>query len=363
MPEAVVIGGGPAGAMAATLLARAGREVLLLERDPAPAERICGEFLSREALEDLDRLGVSPLALGAPPIATVRLLHGAARAEAPLPFRAASLSRRVLDAAMLEAAAAAGARVRRGASVRALAPEGLLLDGAEAEPLRAAAVLLATGKHDLRGARRALRRPPPDLVGFKTHLQLSPAEARALEGTVEVLLLRGCYAGLQPIEGGRANLCLLAHRRRLLACGGTWPALLASLCAESPALARRLDGARELLPRPLTIARVPYGFLHRAPERPGLYRLGDQMAVIPSFCGDGISIALHSAAAAARAVLAGEGPDAHHRRMRADAGGPVRLATLLAAAGSTSAGARLLVAAFGAWPGGMRVVAGMTRVR
>ena len=390
MIDAAIAGGGPAGAMAAALLARAGRQVVLLERDHAPADRICGEFLSREALEDIDRLGIDPWALGAEPIEAVRLVRGRMVAEAALPFRGASLSRRVLDAALLHAAAGFGAEIRRGAGIRALehpSASGMASPTASAartagteggagteawqgalaledgSTLRARTLLLATGKHELRGARRQLRRPPPKLVGFKTYLALAPAQARALQGHVEVMLFPGAYAGLQPVEGGRANLCLLAAQARLEAAGGRWEALLAALCRDGAHLAERLDGARPLLPRPLTIARVPYGFVHAGPDLPGLYRVGDQMAVIPSFCGDGIAIALHSGAAAARAVLAGEGAAAHHRRMRRDAGGPVRLATLLYAVAQSAAGQRLLAGAFRAWPGGLRLVAGLTRVR
>ncbi len=362
MPDALIAGGGPAGAIAATLLARAGRDVLLLERDAAPADRICGEFLSREALEDIAALGLDPWALGARTIETVRLVQGARIAEAHLPFRAASLSRRTLDAAMLDAAASAGATLRRGIAIRALDAGGTTLRLEDGSRLGAPALLLATGKHELRGARRMLRRPPPDLVGFKTYFALSPSQDAALEGRVEIILFPGAYAGLQPVEGGRANLCLLASRMRLAAAGG-WDGLLAGLCRDSALLATRLDGARALLARPLSVAQVPYGFMHRGPDLPGVFRVGDQMAVIPSFCGDGIAIALHTGAAAARAVLAGEDAPAHHRRMRADAGGPVRLASLLYAASRSAAGQRLLMAAFQAWPGGMRVVAGLTRVR
>ncbi|MEO8799183.1 MAG: FAD-dependent oxidoreductase, partial [Polyangiaceae bacterium] len=49
MNRALVVGGGPAGAALAIKLARAGKDVVLLERDPVPAHKVCGEFLSREA--------------------------------------------------------------------------------------------------------------------------------------------------------------------------------------------------------------------------------------------------------------------------------------------------------------------------
>ena len=74
--EIVVIGGGLAGAAAATHLARAGHDVLLLERTTGPHDKVCGEFLSYEAQEELEDLGVDLRALGAVPIGSVRVQRG-----------------------------------------------------------------------------------------------------------------------------------------------------------------------------------------------------------------------------------------------------------------------------------------------
>ena len=144
---------------------------------------------------------------------------------------------------------------------------------------------------------------------------------------MEVVLFRDGYAGLQLVEGGMANLCLLVERGRFDAAGQDWAALLDDLGRDSTHLARRLDGAAMQGERPLSIFRVPYGYVHAGAEAlPGVFRLGDQAAVIPSFCGDGMSIALHSAHLAARTVLRGGGAADYHAAMRRDVGGAVRLA-------------------------------------
>ena len=65
----LVIGGGLAGSMLAIRLAAAGRSVTLLEKERAAHHKVCGEFLSPEAVEYLRQAGVEPLALGA---ATIR---------------------------------------------------------------------------------------------------------------------------------------------------------------------------------------------------------------------------------------------------------------------------------------------------
>jgi flavin-dependent dehydrogenase len=363
----VIAGGGPAGAASAALLARAGRKVVLFERNPAAADKICGEFLSGEGSFYLTALGVDLAALGAQPIRAVRLVRGNRTAEAVLPFDAFGLSRRVLDEALLQCAQAAGAVVNRGRTIvqaEAEADGAVALTLADGATCRAGALFLATGKQDLRGVRRPLPARPDDLVGFKQHFILAPAQHRVVQGHVEVVLFADGYAGLQLVESGRANLCLLVRRARLEQIGGGWEALLDDLCRTSPHLAARLRGAAQQFERPLTISRVPYGFLHApaAADPVGLWRLGDQAAVIPSFTGDGMAIALHSAALAARMFLAGAGAPAYHRCLRASIAGPVQRATALYRFGRWGAGQAAIMGVAGWFPSGLRLAAALTRV-
>ena len=359
--KALVAGGGVAGAAVACLL---GPEALLVEREAAAHDKICGEFISTEAQGYLARLGLDVRNLGAAPIDGVRLVHGDQMASAPLPFRGYGLTRRTLDAALLDLAARRGAQVLRGHAVRGVLASGSGaggLDVAGHGKLPGSAIFLATGKHDLRGVRRILARTPEDLVGLKMYFRLRADQAADLAGQVELLLLRGGYAGLQLVEGGVANLCLLLRRADFTAAGACWPGVHDRLERDSPHLRRRLAGAAPLLDRPLSIFRVPYGYVHRpaAGDMPGLFRLGDQAAVIPSFTGDGVSIALHTAFAAAAASRAGDARS-YHGAMRHDLSGQVARAGLLLRAGRAAPG--LAVQAAHVWPGALRWIASMTRV-
>jgi flavin-dependent dehydrogenase len=353
----LVIGGGVAGAALAAHLAQAGRAVLLLERRDGPHDKVCGEFVSGEAALYLDDLGIDLAALGAVRIRTVRLAVGRGLTTVPLPFPAFSLSRRVLDEALLRAASERGAEIRRGCGVRTLARNGnawiAQLDGGER--IAADEVFLATGKHDLRG----WRRPPGaqnDLVAFKLHWRLAREEAEDLGTGVELALFPGGYAGLEPVEGGAANLCLVVRQRQFAALGQRWEALLAALCAASPHLDRRLAGALACWSRPLAIASIPYGYVATAGRGPWL--LGDQAAVIPSFSGDGIAIALHSARLAADIHLAGASAGDFQRRLAHDVGRQVRRATLMSRMLVHSAGQRVAAAVAWVMPD---IVAGIAR--
>jgi flavin-dependent dehydrogenase len=138
-------------------------------------------------------------------------------------------------------------------------------------------------------------------VGLRAAFVPSETTARALDGTIELHLFDHGYAGLLLQEDGAANFCLSVGRDRLAAAGGT-ETLIRELLAEAPLLAERLgiDTPDEWQ----AIAGVPYGWRARS-TRDGLFRVGDQAAVIASLAGDGIAIALNSGMAAASAFLEG----------------------------------------------------------
>lgn len=361
MTAALVIGGGPAGAAVAIHLARAGREVVLVEREAGPTDKVCGEFLSVEAGEYLRALGLDPREHGAVVIDKVRLCVGDGTQVVPLPFAALSLSRRVLDEALLELAVEAGVTVRRGAKVQALTRRrsGWSARLADDTEIFAMSTFLATGKHDLRGHGRPPGRQD-DLVAFKLHWILAPEATRALAEHVELVTFDGGYAGLQLVEGGRANLCLLVRRRRFQALGARWDRLLAAMRRDSPHLDARLAGGQPCWARPMALSAIPYGHVQR--DADGLWRLGDQAAVIPSFSGDGMSIALHSAALAATTHLAGHPPEVFQRRLARDVAGQVAIATAVSRGLVRRSTQALLGVTARVFPGLVSTLAARTRV-
>jgi flavin-dependent dehydrogenase len=301
----------------------------------------------------------------------VEINHGRRQAAAGLPFPALSVSRRVLDAALLEQAAAAGVAVRRGVTVREVTVREVTVrevtvrevTSREARPsvahtnegdIEASALLLASGKHDVRGAPRP---DGPDEIGFKMYFR-DAALSRRLANTVAVTFFEGGYAGVQPVEGGRLNLSLLIDGAQYRALG-SWPALLERLCRE-PALAALAD-AEALLPRPLAISRVPYGHL-AGPTNDDLWRLGDQAAVIPSFCGDGMAIALESGRLAAAMLAGGATAAEYQRALRIRTRRPVRLAMAALRLTRHPLGRLAAMVGLSAAPGGLAVLARLTRV-
>jgi flavin-dependent dehydrogenase len=354
---ALIVGGGPAGSAAAIGLARAGLEAELVERSDGPHDIVCGGFLGWDALAALDRLGVDPAALGARPIGRLRLISARRRLEVKLPRLAAGLSRRTLDEALLSAAGEAGAKVGRGRAVRAADPAGrrVRLDGEE--EIEADALVLATGKHELRGARR-----PVDIstrpLGLRTSLAPSPALGAALEGVIELHLYDGGYAGMLLQEDGTVNLCLSVSRERLKESGGI-EALISGLAEELPAFAGRLAEGRAC--EWSAVSGVPYGWRAKRTTG-GVYRVGDQASVVASLAGDGIAIALESGAAAARAIAAGLPAADFQRDWARRARQPVGLAEVLRRSAESELPRQALMTLLGWFPSLAPLAARLTRI-
>ena len=320
----IIIGGGPAGSAAAITLAKAGLKPRLVERHMAPPRGVCGGFLGWDGLAALDDLGIDPWALGARPISRFRLVTRGRTVTADLPATAAGISRKALDSALTDAAIAAGADVTRGRAARAVDPLARTVRLDDGEIIAANAIFLATGKHEMRGLARQFTHSS---VGLRASLPPCPPRLDGLAGVVELHLFDHGYAGLLMQEDGSANLCLSVSSDRLSQAGGI-AALLSDLMSEAPALSARMADIDP--PHFEAVAGVPYGWRARRSED-GVFRIGDQSAVIASLAGDGIAIALTSGASAARAMIAGgsgAAPD-WQRRMNRESRRPLGIAEML----------------------------------
>jgi flavin-dependent dehydrogenase len=356
---ALIVGGGPAGAVAALLLARAGAPHLLVERSAETGDALCGGFLSWRTLETLERLGIPSAALNRDDIRRLRLFAGSRKAEAWLPRPALAVSRWRLDTLLLNHAIIAGAAVERGVAVRAV--EGDCVRLADESEIEADALFLATGKHDLRGLARGAERGDDPTLGLRVRLGPSDTLDRMVGGTIELHLFDRGYAGIARQEDGTVNLCMAVHRSRLSAAGSP-DQLLTALAIESPRLGERLayrhgDATID------AVANVPYGW--RAEDgTAGLFRLGDQAACIPSLAGEGMGIAIESGARAATDYLH-HGPAGaidYQQRLAHDLSMPFAVANRIRAAAERPAWANALTAAVRLAPQLAGIAARLTRI-
>lgn len=345
----LILGAGPAGCAAAIVLAREGMRPLLIDRQIEAADALCGGFLSWRSGGQLQQLGISPEALGAHRVTALRLFGGQRQIDVPLPAPAWGLSRKAMDSALRQRALAAGADLAVD-QVREV--HGLIARGRR--EWRGSALFLATGKHDVRGLPRPRTSGDPAL-GLRLRLKPSASLALELAGTIELHLFAGGYAGIVVQEDGSANLCMAVRKSLLASAGGNPLALLQQLARQHPRFASRLEDGWMATPVD-SVGNVPYGYIARQ-GRHGLFRLGDQAAVIPSLAGEGMGIAMASGVSAARHLLLGGAGAAvaFQREFARAARQPLALA----------AGARLLAESPLAQPlalAAMRVVPGLAEL-
>jgi flavin-dependent dehydrogenase len=285
--DLLVIGGGPAGASAAITAARSGARVLLLERGRFPRHKVCGEFVSSESLELLATLLDSRCNLlsDAVRIPRARLFLDGRRLETVIHPPAASIARLDLDAALWDAAAAAGVDARQQTTVNGITGAGPFRVATSAGEFEARAVLNASGRwSNLSAPQNGNRREK--WLGVKGHF----AE-RSPSPSVDLYFFDGGYCGVQPVglEGaGRVNACAMVR----VEIASTLPEVL----TQHPALRER---SRHWQPLSEPVSTSPLIFRDPQPERDGILMTGDAAGFVDPFVGDGISLALRSGALAA----------------------------------------------------------------
>jgi flavin-dependent dehydrogenase len=319
--DAVIVGGGPAGASAAIHLAMRGARVFLAEQKKFPREKLCGEFISPECLEHFACLGVADeieSADGAPLSETIFYARNGSSVNIPSNWfgranaSALGLSRAEMDTRLLARARDVGVEVYEEACATDLLFEGERVDGVQFKTsdgdtfsTRALVTIDATGRtrslarrvEKRIGDKSTNKKSRPRLVAFKTHL----AGAEGSPGQCEIYVYRGGYGGLNSIENGLSNLCFIASARDVRACNGDAERVVREVVETNQRAALTLAHAKNVSPW-IAVALDGFG-RRRLDPAVGLITIGDAASFIDPFTGSGMLMALESGELAAAAVM------------------------------------------------------------
>ena len=341
MLDVLIVGAGPAGSVAGTILARAGARVRIVDRAAFPRDKLCGDTVNPGTLARLEALnlaaGIAERGLRIDGMRVTCERGVAVEGWYPGGLSGRAITRRDLDWLLLQQAVAAGCQFESGVAVRGAIvsePRGarsvsgaVLSGGGGASPLAARVTIAADGRHSTIafGLRLAHHPPSPrrwaigayfenlmpngvrpgpdprgqtsrsDLHGqtFKSDPDLTPTFG-------EMHVRRGHYIGIAPVPGGLTNVCLVKPSFAGDAALGDPSSLLAGALAGDPLLRDRAAGAR-LIGSPVVLG--PLAVEVRDAAIDGLLLAGDAGGFIDPMTGDGLRFAVQGGELAAAAAL------------------------------------------------------------
>jgi menaquinone-9 beta-reductase len=309
--DVIISGAGPAGAVTATVLARAGARVLVLDRAAFPRHKLCGDTINPGTLAALDRLGLTARLAGRTLRIDGMMVTGERGALVRGEYRdgvyGLAVTRRDLDAALLDEAAAAGARIEQGVLVRGPLIEraggrtrvrGVIIGGRDGRDVRVPAplVVAADGRRSRIAVALGLLRHParPRRWAIGAYFE----SVAGLTSLGEMHVRTGRYIGVARLPSGLVNVCLVTPAREGFDDPG---GLLKRAVMEDWHLADRFAGAR-MVTAPVVIG--PLAVDVSGARVPGLLLAGDASGFIDPMTGDGLRFAVCGGELAATTALA-----------------------------------------------------------
>lgn len=313
--DVLIAGAGPAGTVTATILARAGARVLIVDREQFPRSKLCGDSISPGTLAVLGRLNLSDWieTHGCPIDGMLLTGPGNARVEGRYPrsLRGRTLTRRDLDYWLLGEAIRAGAQFEDRVVVRRPlieqsrnCKEGMSVTGVHVRThmhndarLRARVTIAADGRRSALSFGLGLARHPARPRRWAVGAYFEGVANRSSVG--EMHIRAGQYIGIAPLDNGVTNVCVVGTPATLMHLNDPQKVLRTAI-ERHAALRDRLASAR-LVTRPIVLG--PLAVDTCAAGVSGLLLAGDAAGFIDPITGDGLRFAVRGAELAAEAAL------------------------------------------------------------
>lgn len=289
-----IIGGGIAGLSAGILAARKGYKVVLTERKTYPFHKVCGEYLSLEAIPLLESFGLTFPESRFPRIRKIVISSPGTRPfEAPLPLGAIGLSRYCLDAQLAGIFETSGGKLIHGNKTQRVEKweKGYLVE-LENGTVQATQVFCATGRNKPNWAGNERIPTSQGYTGIKIHLK-----SRFPDDAIGLHHFPGGYAGISAVEDGWHCMAYMVQDGLVRQYKGDLERMEQEVLWKNPIIRGHMENAEVRFDR-LSTSGIHFG--ERNLHFNGMLHLGDGSGMIPPLAGNGMSMALHESVLACR---------------------------------------------------------------
>lgn len=290
-----IIGGGLAGLSLAILSARRGFEVHLFEKNAYPFHRVCGEYISLESYDFLEKLGLPLADWQLPVIKNLEVSSPKGTTiSAKLPLGGIGISRHFLDNELVQIARNEGVTVLEKHTVTGVNfSENKFAISANQKTYEVDICVGSFGKKsniDVAWKRPFVQNSATRLsnyIGVKYHIKTDfPKDKIALHNFVDG------YCGISAIEDDKYCLCYLTTAKNLKASGNSIEQMQEEILYKNRFLKGIFTNSDFLLPEPITISQI--SFEPKSLVENHVLMLGDAAGMITPLCGNGMSMALHA---------------------------------------------------------------------
>jgi flavin-dependent dehydrogenase len=296
--EVIIVGGGLAGLISAIHLSGLGFQIIVIEKNSYPKDKVCGEYISNEVLPYLRWLKINLEELHPTNITKLHFSTSAGKSiTTSLPLGGFGVSRYALDNFLFQKAVANGCKVIQD-TVETIAfnDDAFTIKTSGEKEFKSKIVLGAFGKRsiiDHKMHRNFISQKSPWLA-VKAHYS-----GNFPDDVVGLHNFKGGYCGVSKVENDKINICYLTDYDTFKGYRNI-EEYQQKVVSANPNLKAILDTVTLVSEKPLTISQISFAQKHAVDDH--IIMIGDTAGLIHPLCGNGMAMAIHSAKIASEMV-------------------------------------------------------------